>query len=358
MATIKDVAQLAQVGVGTASRAISGKGAISADALARVREAVRALDFQPSRTARALASKSLGLVGVHVPTFEGTYFAPILQAIEGELRARDLHMVATSNFGQGSRHDKALNGMRFLIERECDGILAIDCYTRDADLIALRTQMPRLVLVNRGVPGMEGDCFSVDHDAAGHLAARALLAHGHREVALMHSLRHGPDVVARMQGFRDELAAHGLAPAREFALAGRLTFASGWEHAGAIVELAAQPRSLNFSALFCANDVLAMATLSRLQSAGLRVPQDLSVLGYDGAELGAYTSPTLSTVRIASVELAAQACRHLMNQCYGAGLPVRREFESQLLMRQSVAMGPHAPKTFPKNHAVASAAEL
>jgi LacI family transcriptional regulator len=341
MATIKDVALLAKVGVGTASRAISGKGAVSPDALARVRHAVHALQFRPSRTARALASKSLGMVGVYVPTFEGTYFAPILQAIESELRAHNHHMVAASNFGHGSRRSKSLNGMHFLVERECDGILSVDSYMFDDDLMALRKQARRLVLINRVVPGMEGDCFSADHVAAGRLAARALLAQGHRALATMHSVRHSQDVVARLQGFRDELAAHGLAPAREFVIDGLLNFANAWEQAGAIVALPRRP----FTALFCATDVLAMATLSRLQGAAIRVPQDLSVLGYDGAELGAYTSPALSTVHIDSARIAANACRHLMNQCYGTGLEVQRNFEAELLMRQSVTQGPHPPIT-------------
>jgi LacI family transcriptional regulator len=337
MATIKDVALLAKVGVGTASRAISGKGSVSPDTLARVRQAVHTLEFKPSRTARALASKRLGMVGVYVPTFEGTYFAPILQAIESELRAHDQHMVAASNFGHGSRRSKSLNGMRFLIERECDGILSVDSYMFDEDLLALHKQMRRLVLINRVVPGMEQDCFSVDHDAAGRLAARALLAKGHRALATMHSVRHSPDVMLRMQGFRAELAAHGLEPAHEFVIDGLLNFANAWQQAGAIVALAQRP----FSALFCANDVLAMATLSRLQAAGLRVPQDLSVLGYDGAELGAYTSPALSTVSIPSTAVATHACRHLINQCYGARLEVQRRFDAELLMRDSVAPGPH-----------------
>jgi LacI family transcriptional regulator len=339
MATIKDVALLAKVGVGTASRAISGNGAVSPDALARVRQAVQSLEFKPSRTARALASKSLGMVGVYVPTFEGTYFAPILQAIESELRAHDQHMVAASNFGHGSRRSKSLNGLRFLIERECDGILSVDSYMQDDDLVALRKQARRLVLINRVVPGMEGDCFSADHDAAGRLAARALLAKGHRAIATMHSVRHSADVMLRMQGFRAELAAHGVSPAHEFIIDGLLNFANAWEQAGAIVAMAQRP----FSALFCANDVLAMATLSRLQGAGIRVPQDLSVLGYDGAELGAYTSPALSSVRIDSAQLAVQACRHLINQCYGAKLAVQRSFDAELLMRDSVAPGPHPP---------------
>jgi LacI family transcriptional regulator len=343
MATLKDVARLAGVGLGTASRAISGKGAVSAEALARVREAARTLEFRPSRTARALASKRLGLVGVFVPTFEGTYFAPILQAIESELRAHGQHMVAASNFGHGSRRSKSLAGLRFLIERECDGILSVDSYTLDEDLLALRAPARRLVLINRVVPGLEDDCFSVDHHAAGRLAARALLAAGHRALATMHSVRHSPEVVVRMEGFRAELAQHGLVPAHEFVIDGLLNFANAWQQAGAILELAER----TFSALFCATDVLAMATLSRVQAAGLRVPQDLSVLGYDGAELGAYTSPALSTVRIPSAVLAAHACRHLVNQCYGTELGVQRLFEPELVLRQSVAPGPHPPLTFP-----------
>jgi len=342
VATIKDVALLAKVGVGTASRAISGKGSVSADALERVRKAVRTLDFRPSRTARALASKSLGLVGVFVPTFEGTYFAPILQAIESELRAHDQHMVAASNFGHGTRRSKSLNGLRFLIERECDGILSVDSYTLDEDMRALRQQM-RLVLINRMVPGLEEDCFSIDHHRAGRLAARALLAHGHRALATMHSVRHSPEVVSRMDGFRAELAEHGLLPAQEFVIDGLLNFANAWQQAGAIVALRKRP----FTALFCATDVLAMATLSRLQAAGICVPRDLSVLGYDGAELGAYTSPALSTVHVPSTVVATQACRHLINQCYGTRLALQRHFEAEVVLRQSIAPGPHPTLTAP-----------
>jgi LacI family transcriptional regulator len=342
MATIRDVALLAKVGVGTASRAISGKGSVSPDALERVRKAVRALDFRPSRTARALASKSLGMVGVFVPTFEGTYFAPILQAIESELRAHDQHMVAASNFGHGSRRSKSLNGLRFLIERECDGILSVDSYTLDEDLRALRRQM-RLVLINRVVPGLEDDCFSIDHHRAGRLAARALLAHGHRALATMHSVRHSPEVVSRMEGFRTELAEHAVVPTQEFVIDGLLNFANAWQQAGAIVALRKRP----FTALFCATDVLAMATLSRLQAAGIQVPRDLSVLGFDGAELGAYTSPALSTVHVPSTVVATHACRHLINQCYGTRLDLQRHFEAEVVLRQSIAPGPHPTSTTP-----------
>lgn len=342
MATIKDVALLAGVGIGTASRAISGKGAVSALTLERVQEAVRTLNFRPSRVARALSSRSLGMVGVYVPTFEGTFFAPVLQAIDGELRAANHHMVAASNFGQGSRREKSLNGIGFLVDRECDGILAIDSYMLDEDLFELRERVPHLVVMNRMVEGMESNCFSVDHQAAGRLAARALLDQGHRKIAAMHSLRHGSDVTARVAGFKHELSLHGLAPVEEFIIDGLLNFSNAWNKAGVIVGMT----SRSFTALFCVSDVLAMATMSRLQAAGIRVPDDLSILGYDDAELAAYTSPALSTVRIPSTQVAANACRQLINLCYGAGLSVQRHFDSQVVLRHSLAPGPHfSPET-------------
>ena len=173
MATIKDVALLAGVGLGTASRAISGHGAISAKTLARVQLAVASLNFKPSRVARALSSRSLGMVGVYVATFEGTYFAPILQAIDGELRLENHHMVAASSFGHGKRHEKSLNGINFLIDRQCDGILAVDTYILDSDLLDIKNRVKHLVIMNRNLKEIENNCFSVDHVAAGRLAARA-----------------------------------------------------------------------------------------------------------------------------------------------------------------------------------------
>jgi LacI family transcriptional regulator len=113
MATIKDVARLAGVGLGTASRAISGRGPVSEKALAKVNEAVAALQFRPSNIARALASKTLGMIGIYVPDFAGTFYGEILQTVDGELRAVDRHMVAANGCGQADARQQALDGIRF-----------------------------------------------------------------------------------------------------------------------------------------------------------------------------------------------------------------------------------------------------
>jgi LacI family transcriptional regulator len=332
MTTIRDVAKLAGVGLGTASRAISGNGVVSTKTLAKVEQAVRTLNFSPSKVARSLSSKTQGLVGIYFPSFEGTYFAPILQAIEKELREQDLHMVTATNFGSGTRRERAVQGMRFLIERQCDGVLVLDTYTHDADLKAFKKQIPHMVVVNRLVPGMVADSFPIDHDLAGRMAAQSLIELGHRRFAVMHSERHSSDVDVRIQAFKSQLQKNKCPKPTEFIIDGLLTFPNAWKTS----EQIAQSKQINFTALFCATDVVAMAAMSRMQTAGIDIPGQVSVLGYDNAEMAAYTYPSLSTVHIPSKETAVNACRRLLNQTFGLQLPVIRSFQPAMIWRDSV----------------------
>lgn len=339
MATIKDVARLAGVGVGTASRAISGNGSVSSDALARVQAAVAELSFRPSTAARALSLRQSGMIGVFVPEFEGSFYSPILQAINQELRAVDKHMMAASGDGHGDKVQQALDSLDFLFQKECDGVLALSSHVSDQQFVAARQKFGRIVVLNRNIQGMEDDSFSADHELAGRLAARALLSRGHRSIATIQGTRHGPDIVQRMTGFRRELAAHGVRLKPSYQVDGLFTFPSGYAAAEQLLRLPGR----DFTALFCANDVMAMAAILCFTRAGLRVPQDLSVIGYDDADLAAYTTPSLTTVHLPMREVAISGCRHLINQCYGMDLPVKRDFAAHVVWRESVGPGPCAP---------------
>lgn len=330
---------MAGVGVGTASRAISGNGAVAGLTLARVQAAVQALNFRPSPAARALSLRESGMVGVFVPIFEGTFYSPILDCIDGALRAADRHMMAASGYGQGSEAVRALNSLDFLFQRECDGVLALSSHVSDKQFLALYKQNPKLVVLNRSVAGMKANCFSTDHHLAGQLAARALLARGHRSIATIQGSQHGPDIALRMAGFHAELGLHGLQVRAEHQVGGMFTFDSGYAAAATLLKA---PKGA-FTAVFCANDVMAMAAIQCLTKAGLRVPQDLSVMGYDDVDFSAYTSPALTTVHVPIREVATNGCRHLLNLCYGLKLPVQRNFQPHVVWRGSVAQGPCKP---------------
>ncbi|MEY4883564.1 MAG: hypothetical protein RIS34_1418 [Pseudomonadota bacterium] len=339
MATIKDVAKLAGVGVGTASRAISGKGAVSEVALSRVQAAVQALNFRPSSAARALSLRESGMIGVFVPVFEGSFYSPILHCIDAELRMADRHMMAASGYGHGGEAEQALNSLDFLFQRECDGVLALSSQVSDKQFLALHKQNPRLVVLNRIIPGMKTDSFSADHYLAGQLAARALLSRGHRSIATIQGTSHGPDIALRMAGFKAELALHGVQLKDGYQVDGMFTFGSGYAAADTLLKV---PKR-NFTAVFCANDVMAMAAILRFTQDGLRVPQDISVMGYDDTDLAPFTTPSLTTVHLPMRDVATNGCRHLLNLCYGLRLPVKRNFQPHVVWRDSVADGPCEP---------------
>lgn len=335
MPTIKDVAKLAGVGVGTASRVLSGTGSFSADAAARVESAVKTLGFRPSVTARALSLRSTGTLGVYVADFMGSFYGPMLAAIDLELRRHDRHMVAVNGHGGKDPREQAAAGAQFLIDRECDGIIIATNALRDADLTELKHRYPRLALVNRDVKGMRSVCFSADHRHAGHLAAQALVGHGHRDIAVLTGPTAAPDNRQRMGGFYDELARHGIAEASVQSLEADFSPQSGWDGAAQLIE-----RGRRFTGLFCANDQMAMAAMSYLQGRGIRVPGDISVVGYDGAEFAAYTSPRLATVNIPIAAMGLNACRLLMNQCWNSGMPVETAFVPELVLRESLGPAP------------------
>ena len=332
MATIKDVAKLAGVGVGTASRVISGKGSFSKDAAARVEAAARQLGFRPSAIARALSLQSTGTIGVFVPDFKGPFYGPLLDAIDAELRLHDRHMVAANGCGDEDTRQQSLDGARFLIERECDGIVLCSNALRDADFAQLRDDFPNIAIVNRDVKGMKNHCFTVDHRAAGRAAAEALVSHGHRRVAVVIGPAVAGDNKQRVQGLFERLAEDGIAAESVLVEEGDFSASSGWAAAERLV--ARKPR---ITAVFCANDQMAMGVLSYLGHHGIRVPAQWSVLGYDDSDVAAFLSPRLTSVRIPIAEMGLNACRMLLNTRFGSELAVSRKFVPTVVMRDSLA---------------------
>jgi len=345
MSTIKDVARLAGVGVATASRALSGNGSVSEATARRVRDAATALDYRPSVTARALSLQQSNAIGVYVPGFDGHFYSGIVSTIDGVLRSVGRHMIAASGCGIGTTRQLDLDGIDFLIGRDCDGLIVASNSLDDDDLERLMERVPTLVAMNRKLTVHGDNTFCADHHAGGRLAARALLSRGHRTIATVRGPRDTPDNEARLSGFNDELARHGLRVLPEHSAEGNFLLPSG--DAAARELLAAAPGGRPaFSAIFVANDVMALALISRLVQAGLRVPEDVSVLGYDDDEFAPYTSPPLTTIRIPTASVATNACRHLLNLCYGLDLPVTRDFPPEVVWRASVGPGPHPPMEF------------
>ena len=332
MATIKDVARLAGVGLGTASRVISGKGAVSAETAARVRQAIAELDFRPSHTARSLLTGSSQMIGVYIPMLRGAFYSPILQLIDTELRGNGQHMVVAIGSGRGTPREQAREGISFLHGRGCDGIVVVSNALADDDVETLGTVASRMVLVNHTLSSIKEQCFAVDHRQGGRLAAATLLEAGHRKIAAVSGPTDAPDNARRMDGFLKEVTKQLGSAVTVHVVIGDFSPASGRQAADRLLA-AGHP----FTALFCANDEMAIGALSCFQQAGIQVPQRISVLGYDDIPTAEYAAPPLTTIHVPWATMTHNALNFLLNRCYGSDRPVRRRFAATVTRRASVA---------------------
>jgi len=332
VATIKDVARLAGVGLGTASRVVSGKGSVSPATLEKVKKAIEELGFRPSHAARSLLSGTSQMIGVYIPVLSGTFYTPILQIIDTELRAAGLHMVVAFGVGLGDERKQAKEGIEFLMERGCDGLIIMTGALHDEDIAGLGAAQSRLVALNHPFTEIPDQCFTVDHALGGRLAARALLDHKHRDIAVIAGPSRLADSVARINGFMDELQQNGIDTGRMWVAESDFSPAGGWAAAKELVE-----SGHRCSALFCANDEMAVGALSYFQEAGIRVPHDLSVIGYDDTPSAEFSAPRLTSVHMPWREMTMNGLSALLNQCYDLRRPVTRSFPVTVTLRASLA---------------------
>jgi LacI family transcriptional regulator len=334
VATIKDVAKLAGVGLGTASRVVSGKGSVSPATLEKVKKAIDELGFRPSHAARALLSGSSRMIGVYIPVLSGTFYTPILQIIDTELRAAGLHMVLAFGVGLGDERRQAIEGIEFLIERGCDGLIVMTSALLEEDIAALGLKAGQLVALNHSFDSIDPRAVLHGRPRAGRTAGGARAA---RPQAPPHRADRRPaprSPTTWPVSTASPASCASTASTRTRSGASRATFrrpAAG-----------PRPRSCwnpdyQCTALFCANDEMAVGALSYFQEAGMRVPHDLSVIGYDDTPSAAFSAPRLTSVHMPWREMTQNGVNALLNLCYDMKRPVTRDFPVSVTLRASLA---------------------
>ena len=332
MATLKDVAVLAGVGMSTASRAISGVGPVSAEAMKKVQAAIEQLNFRPSSIGRSLSAQSLGMIGIFTPSFFGAYYGTILKQTDVELRAMRRHVVVATGCGDGSPRDEAVEAVKFLIGRDCDGIVVLGHDLFDEDLISLQKMHPKMAFLNRRSPQLPDASFCPDHFHGGELAAQTLLQAGHRQLAVISGPASTSDNKERLDGFFTELQRSGIERSAVRLIESDFSREGGFSATQQLIN-----EGLKFTGLFCANDEMAVGSLSCFHRAGINVPDQVSVIGYDDDYSAEYSSPGLTSVHIPMQQLTQNAVRWLLNLCYGTQHEIVREFPVTVTMRGSVA---------------------
>lgn len=332
---MEDVARLAGVGRGTVSRVVNGQGSVSPAMIERVKKAIAALDFRPSHAGRALADGLSQLIGVYVPAPNGSFYLPILHVIDTQLRGAGRQMMVAFGRDRGDTREEAIEGLAFLSARGCDGLVAMTTQLHEEDIAGLGPMGGRLVLLNDRFDSIAEQCFTVDHAEGGRIAARAMLELKHRKFAIIGGPDSAPDNRARIAGFKDELERAGIATAKLWVGATNFSPEGGFAAAAELLK-----SGYPFTALFCANDETAVGALACLHEAGIVVPDQVSVVGYDDTTTACYLTPPLTSVHVPWREVAVHALNRLFNLCYGSAHRIERDFPLSLARRASLAKAP------------------
>jgi LacI family transcriptional regulator len=329
-AKLADVARVARVSTATVSRALTQPDKVKAATAARIRQAVQALGYVAHGAARALASRRTRTVGAVIPTLDHAIFANTTHALQKTLDEAGYTLLLACHEFDAAAEARMTQA---LIERGVDGLVLLGTSHHPSVFQMMETHHLPYVLTWALDASGKHPCVGFDNRAAAIRMTRYLLELGHREFAMISGITEGNERAGeRLEGVREALAAAGLRLPPERVVEKPYTLPAGRE--GLREVLRAHPRP---TAVVCGNDVLAIGALAECQSAGLAVPQQVSVTGFDDLEMAAVVAPGLTTVHFPTAELGVHAAQNLLARLGGREAPARTELPVELVVRGSAA---------------------
>ena len=303
MATIKDVAREAGVSIATVSRVFNDSGLVSEHTRRHVREVATRLNYWPNGVARSLITSRTHALGVLLPDLHGEFFSEVIRGIDLAAREAGLHLLVS---GSHSDTDALVAAMR-AVRGRIDGLIVM---APDEDApAAIRATAGGLpvLLIDPGRAPEECDTIAIDNLQGAYAVTRHLLSLGHRRVATVTGPPRNTDARQRLEGYRLALRDGGLEPDPALEIGGDFTEASGYEAAPAFLRLSPRP-----DAVFAANDYMAIGLMSALRDAGVRIPGEVAIAGFDDIPMARYLDPPLTTVHVDTFALGGRAAQRLL----------------------------------------------
>ncbi len=307
--TMKDVARLANVSVATVSRALSGHVNVGDAVRKRVLEIAHSMDYSPDHAARSLTSRRTRTVGVVLPDLPCEFFARLMCGIDAAARERGLQLLVSGHHADLQQQSTALRDMRGRV----DGILVMSPHA-GVDVLAanLPTSLP-VLLLDSDTPGPEMSNLRVDNYGGARSMVRHLVESGYRRIVFVAGREPHFNARERLRGYHDAMAE--LQPdAQAWVVSGNFDVASG--HRAGCDLLTASERP---DAVFAANDMMALGCMSAFHQAGLEIPSDIAVAGFNDSAMSVHAYPPLTTMRVDVSGFGAHALHLLLDHPPGGG---------------------------------------
>lgn len=308
--TLHDIAKEAGVSFNTVSRALNDKPDINEKTRQHVLAAAERLDYRPNRLAKGLRQRRTATIGVVVADLANPFFAEVVAGIERVAAAGGYSIILANAEEDGEREQAAV---RTLVERQVDGVLIAPTQHQHGALDYLSARGVPYCLLARYFEGRRECAVTNDDQAGAFMAVAHLLARGHRRILFVNGPRRISSARLRLAGYRQAHAEAGVPVDEDLIREADASLEGGF----AAVASALWDK-IGFTAVFCFSDFLSFGALKALREAGLSVPGEVSVMGYDDIELAAAFNPALSTVRIAKIRLGQIAGEKLIAMIEGS----------------------------------------
>jgi DNA-binding LacI/PurR family transcriptional regulator len=327
---IRTIAQAANVSIATVSRTINGIATVNPQMAKRVLAVIDELDYFPNTQARALVSGRSRIFGLIVPEITNPFFPELIQGFEDIAVEHGYEILVSSTNNDPKRMSHCI---RRMLERKVEGVAVMTFGTEEPLLDQLAKRKVPLVFIDVGPDRPSVSLLKVDYHHGIHQAVQHLVALGHRKIAFIRGPIKLHSAQSRKAAFSKSLHECGIAPSPNWIIEGDHTLEGGIAATEQL--LAAKPMP---TAVICSNDMTAIGVMHKLYRAGLRVPDDLSVIGFDDIHISEVTIPPLTTIQMSRFELARSAFHALRAHVDNSGTFIpKREYDirTDLIVRES-----------------------
>lgn len=289
MSTMKDVARLAGVSTSTVSHVINNNRFVSEGVREKVEQAIRHLNYAPSALARSLKINQTHTIGMLLTTSSNPFYAEVVRGVEESCYQRGYSLILCNTAGDEERMNRSLET---LMQKRVDGLLIMctESHLPSADILNRYPSIPTVMMDWAPFEG-RGDIIQDNALLGGELATQHLIDSGYTRIACIAGPQDKTPARMRLQGYRNAMTKNGLEILPGFVVRGDFEFQGGYNGMVELLALDTPP-----DAVFTSNDAMAVGVYHALYQAGLQVPQQMAVMGYDDIELARYLSPPLSTV--------------------------------------------------------------
>ena len=307
-ATIRDVAQKAGVSISTVSRVLNDTCPVASDKRVRVKKAALELGYTPNPVARSLLSQETGGVGIILPFVSGEFFSEFLNGVDQAAQELDFFLLISTSHHSSDDLKKAMAGMY----KRVDGLLVMAPHMTTEAVEALSPDTMPFVFVNTEVASDGTHCVTFDNYGGMYAMTTHLVSQGHRRIAFVKGTENAYDAMERLRGHMQALQDTGIPVSKKLVFDGNYDQKAGFDAVEKILKLEDRP-----TAVMASNDDCAIGVLSGLREAGIAIPSEMAVTGFDDVPSARYAVPPLSSVHVPVRQLGTAAIDLLVSRLNG-----------------------------------------